>query len=99
MRKIYSGPSKELWHITHQWLLSTGNKVNSNYCREEIMTHPDYPALTAVTDFLSAGNMDYQVVEANASYIHEFNYPLLAHIQLQGQQYMHLVNDAVAWDR
>ena len=63
------------------------------------MTHPDYPALTAVTDFLSAGNMDYQVVEANASYIHEFNYPLLAHIQLQGQQYMHLVNDAVAWDR
>ena len=89
----------ELWQLTQNWLLLLGNKPNTKFCREEITTHPDYPAMTAVTDFLDAGNMPYNAVQADASYIHEFNYPLLAHISKPGQQYLHIIPDATEWDK
>ena len=89
----------ELWQTTHKWLLLSGNKINKKYCSEEISTHPDYPAMTAVTDFLDTGNMTYNAVQADASYIHEFNYPVLAHIRQPGQEYMHIITHATEWDR
>jgi uncharacterized membrane protein/protein-disulfide isomerase len=88
----------ELWQLTLNWLVLLGNKPNTKFCREEITTHPDYPAMTAVTDFLDTGNMAYNAVQADPSYIHEFNYPLLAHITQPGQQYLHLIRNATAWD-
>lgn len=89
----------ELWQLTQNWLQLLGNKPNTKFCREEVSSHPDYPAITAVTDFLDAGNMQYNAVQADASYIHEFNYPLLAHISLPGQQYLHIIPNATEWDR
>lgn len=89
----------ELWQLTQNWLLLLGNKPNTKFCREEITTHPDYPAMTAVTDFLDAGKMLYNAVQADASYIHEFNYPLLAHISQPGQQYLHIIPNVTEWDR
>jgi hypothetical protein len=71
----------ELSANVHQWLSLAGNNIDANYCKQEITTHADYPALTSVVDFLDAGNMSYEAVEADASYIHEFNYPALAHIK------------------
>ncbi len=88
----------ELWQLTQNWLSLLGNKPNAKFCREEISTHPDYPAMTAVTDFLDSGNMSYNAVQADASYIHEFNYPLLAHISKPGQQYLHIIPNAIDWD-
>ncbi len=89
----------ELWQLTQNWLSILGIKPNSKFCREEISTHPDYPAMTAVTDFLDGGNMQYNAVQADASYIHEFNYPLLAHIQQPGNQYLHIIPNTAEWDR
>ncbi len=43
--------------------------------------------------------MEYDAVQADASYIHEFNYPLLAHIKEPGNEYLHLVTDASMWDK
>jgi uncharacterized membrane protein len=91
--------SKELFTIAQQWLIATGIKTNAAYTKEAITTHPDYPAMTAITDFLEAGGMEYDAVQADASYIHEFNYPLLAHIKQPGNEYLHLVNDASVWDK
>jgi protein-disulfide isomerase/uncharacterized membrane protein len=88
----------ELWQLTQNWLKLLGNKPNAKFCREEITTHPDYPAMTAVTDFLDAGKMQYNAVQADASYIHEFNYPLLAHISQPGHQYLHMIHNATEWD-
>jgi uncharacterized membrane protein/protein-disulfide isomerase len=88
----------EHWQTTQNWLLLLGNTPNTKYCRQEITTHPDYPAMTSIVDFLDAGNMPYQAVEADASYIHEFNYPLLAHIRQPGQEYMHIIPNAEEWD-
>jgi uncharacterized membrane protein len=89
----------ELWQLTQNWLFLLGNKPNTKFCRKEITTHPDYPAMTAVTDFLDAGSMQYNAVQADASYIHEFNYPLLAHISQPGQQYLHIIPNATEWDK
>jgi uncharacterized membrane protein len=91
--------SKELSTIAQDWLNATGIKTNAAYTREAITTHPDYPAMTAVTDFLESGGMEYDAVQADASYIHEFNYPLLAHIKQPANEYLHLVNDASVWDK
>ncbi len=90
---------KELFATTHIWLSSAGIKVNSNYAKDAITTHPDYPALTALTDFLESGGMAYDAVQADASYIHEFNYPLLAHIKQPGNEYLHVINNASEWDK
>jgi protein-disulfide isomerase len=88
----------ELWQTTYNWLLLSGIQLNEKYCREEITTHPDYPALTAVSDFLEAGSMAYNAVQADASYINEFNYPVLAHISKPGQEYLYLISNARKWD-
>jgi uncharacterized membrane protein len=91
--------TKELSTIAIEWLAATGIKTNASYIKEAITTHPDYPAMTAVTDFLESGGMEYDAVQADASYIHEFNYPLLAHIKQPGSEYLHLINDASVWDK
>lgn len=88
----------ELWKTALNWLKLSGNNINKNYCKEEITTHPDYPALSALTDFLETGGMKYSAVEADASYIDKFNYPLLAHIKEPGHQYLHIVTEASKWD-
>jgi uncharacterized membrane protein len=92
-------PVSELSVTSLNWLASIGIKVNENYAKEAINTHPDYPAMTAVTDFLESGGMEYDAVQADASYIHEFNYPLLAHIKQPGNEYLYLINDASVWDK
>jgi uncharacterized membrane protein/thiol-disulfide isomerase/thioredoxin len=81
-----------------QWLAATGIHTNAAYTKEAITTHPDYPAMTALTDFLESGGMEYDAVQADASYIHEFNYPLLAHIKQPGNEYLHLINNTTDWD-
>lgn len=88
----------ELWQITCEWLKALGNKPDNNYCRDEITTHPDYPSLISVIDFLDSGGMAYKAVQADASFIHEFNYPLLAHIKQHGDQYMHMISHPTEWD-
>lgn len=89
---------KELSVITQNWFKANSIKVNATYLKDEISTHPDYPALTSLTDFLESGGMAYDAVQADASYINEFNYPLLAHIKHPGNEYLYLVNDASMWD-
>ena len=88
----------ELWQTCLYWMTATGNPVNKKYCRQQLTTHPDYPALTAVVDFLEEGNMRYTAAQADASYIHEMNYPLLAHIKVPGNEYMHIISKAADWD-
>ena len=88
----------ELSTTVFDWLKATGNAINKDYCKQEITAHADYPALTAVVDFLDAGNMGYQAVQADASYIHEFNYPLLAHIKQPGNEYLHIIESTKSWD-
>jgi protein-disulfide isomerase/uncharacterized membrane protein len=88
----------ELAAIAHHWLTAIGIKINKTHCTQEITTHADYPAITSLVDFLDAGNMRYQAVQADASYIHEFNYPLLAHIKKPGNEYLQSIPNASAWD-
>lgn len=88
----------ELSKTIHNWLTLAGNKINAAYCNQEIVSHADYPALTAAIDFLEAGNMGYQAFQADVSYIHEFNYPLIAHIKEPGNEYMHIIPTVAAWD-
>ncbi len=99
MSQLLINKPKELFTTAHTWLSSTGIKINADYAKDAITTHPDYPALTALTDFLESGGMAYDAVQADASYIHEFNYPLLAHIKQPGNEYLHLINDASIWDK
>lgn len=100
MKKIPSAkPSPELWRTTCQWLKACGYKVNNNYCKEEITTHPDYPALLSAIDFLDSGGLAYKAIQADASYLHEFNYPLLAHIRQPGLEYLTMIQDATEWDK
>lgn len=94
-----SNITPELWQVTKKWLSLLGIKINSKFCKEEISTHPDYPAMTAVTDFLDVGSMTYQVVQADHSYKKDFNYPLIAHIKEPSKEYMHIIANEKAWEK
>lgn len=89
---------KQLWETCYYWLKGCGVNVHKTYCEKEVGTHPDYPALTSVIEFLDSGGMNYHAVKADSSYIDKFNYPILAHIKLLGQEYVQIVPDAKYWD-
>ena len=86
----------ELSETIYEWLTLAGIKLQLSFCEQEITSHTDYPAITAVIDFLESGNMSYQAVHADASYINEFNYPLVAHIKHPGNEYLHIIPTAAA---
>jgi protein-disulfide isomerase len=87
----------QLWETTFKWLRLTGNNPNLKYCKDEITTHPDYPALTSLTDFLDSGGLEYQAVKADSSFIDKFNYPLLAHIREPGIESLQIVENPKDW--
>ena len=89
--------SFELWQVTFQWLKKCGSKISQNYIKEELTTHPDYPALISVTDFLQEGDFNFKAVKADHSNVNEFNYPLLAHINEPGQERLEIINSTNEW--
>jgi len=91
--------SFELWSTAHDWLHACGNKdVSRNFCKEEITTHPDYPSLLSLIDFLDIGGFEYNAIQADASGIEEFTYPLLAHIQEPGNNRLEMISSPRDWD-
>jgi len=88
----------DFWETAYEWFKRTGNKINKNYIKEELATHPDYPSLISLTDFLESGAMSYKVLQADSSYVHKVNYPLLAHIKQSGNQQMIIIESAMAWE-
>ena len=43
--------------------------------------------------------MAYKAVHADFSCIHEFNYPLLAHIKQSGDERLHIIYDSLDWEK
>jgi uncharacterized membrane protein/thiol-disulfide isomerase/thioredoxin len=89
----------DFWETAYEWFKKTGNKVNKNYLKEELTTHPDYPSLISLTDFLESGAMSYKALQADSSYVHKFKYPLLAHIKQSGDQHMVIIENTTAWEK
>jgi LicD family len=92
-------PPSELWQAAYLWLRACGNKISSKYCREAIMNHPYYPAQTSLLDFIESGGMRYQALCADISNINKFNYPLLAQIKHQDQDFWLMIRDMAAWEK
>jgi uncharacterized membrane protein/thiol-disulfide isomerase/thioredoxin len=88
----------ELWTSAHEWLTACGQKVDRTYCKEELTSHPDYPALTALVDFLDKGGMSYSAIQTDASHLKDLTYPLLAHIATPGQVHMQLIDTPDRWE-
>ncbi|PSL46367.1 vitamin K epoxide reductase family protein [Chitinophaga niastensis] len=84
--------------IAYNWLRKIGIKVNKNFIFQEIKSHPDYPSLVSLIDFLDMGKMNYRAIESNAAYISQFTYPCLAHIKEDdGKEYMLQVDGQNDW--
>lgn len=88
----------ELWQTTYNWLRLNGIAINKKFCKEQVSSHSDYPALTSVTDLLEEGSLDYTAAQADVSYIREFNYPVLAHIKQPGNEFLHIVESQKDWE-
>lgn len=85
--------------IAYDWLRSIRLPVNKQFVTRELTTHTDYPSLLSLIDLLELGGMKYQAIQSSRENIHAFNYPLLAHIQEDGKEYMLPVNAAADWGR
>lgn len=91
--------SKELWRNAYLLLKKRKNPISLQYSKEVITSHPDYPSLLSLIDFFDLGNLKYEAIEADASYINEFSYPLLAHIKHPGHQFLHIIHRPSDWDK
>jgi len=90
---------KELWKVGHTWLSLLGNKVNLNFCKAEITTHPNYPSIVSLVDFIESGNMNYSVAKCNLSQINNLSYPLLAHINRIDDNFLLIIKDVSCWTK
>ena len=88
----------ELWESVYEFLSIQGVKVNRSFFKNEITSHPDYPALTSVTDFLESVGMSYKSVQTDLSYIGFLNYPILAHIRQTGNEFIYLIKGVEEWE-
>src|SRR5450631_2702722 len=93
-----SQDSIRLWETVYSWLRATGNKINRHYCEAEITTHPGYPSLLSIVDFLEIGQVGYKAIRIGRSYLNECNYPLLAHIKDPAGERMHVISDVSEWE-
>lgn len=87
----------ELWQTAYAWLKGNGCEVDKKFCKHEITSHPDYPSLVSLADFLDGGNLSYSAVRTNASCVDQFTFPILIHIQKPGEQYMKIIKDLTEW--
>lgn len=72
----------EISESAYKWLTHSGQRISKNFLKSEIITHPDYPALTSLTDLLDAGNLDYIVQRASFDDSPTFNFPCIVHLNL-----------------
>ena len=87
----------QLWATVYSWLRATGNSIDRDYCRTELTTHPGYPSLLSLVDFLDIGGVAYKVLRIDTSYVNECSYPLLAHINDHNGERMHMISDVKEW--
>ncbi|MGO4291568.1 vitamin K epoxide reductase family protein [Chitinophaga sp. RAB17] len=84
--------------IAYNWLSKIGVKVNQRFITQEMQSHPDYPSLVSLIDFLDLGKMDYDVVQSDHTHISQFNYPCLAHVmEDSGSSHMIQVDTVNDW--
>src|SRR5258708_1152931 len=88
----------QLWETVYFWLRATGNKINRHYCEAEITTHPGYPSLLSIVDFLEIGQVGYKALRIDRSYLNKCSYPLLAHINNPSGERMHVISDVIEWE-
>jgi uncharacterized membrane protein/protein-disulfide isomerase len=87
----------EISEAAYRWLRALGNKVDKQFLKEEMFSHPDYPALTSLIDVLDAGNFDYTARKALFEERTEFNFPCIINISLsngsKGLYYLRTIHE------
>lgn len=63
-------------------------KVSNKYITHLVTSHPDYPALTSVTDVLDVLQLQSKAVAVDKSAISTLQYPLLAHTNKGTMEYV-----------
>lgn len=84
--------------IVRRWLRSLGIKTHRQFIARELQTHPDYPTLASLTDLLDMGGMQYCATESERAHIMDFNYPLLAHVNQGGNDYLMQVDKPATFE-
>ena len=91
---------KELSYVTWKWLKTLGLRMDKSFVEREITTHPDYPSILSVVDFLDSNNFHYKAVKAKEEHFKEMQYPLLAHmVEADGTPHFALVGHTDEWKK
>lgn len=72
----------EISELAYNWLVALGQKVDKTFIKHEILTHPDYPALTSLCDLLDAGNFDYIACHTSLEDIKDIYFPCVVNLAL-----------------
>lgn len=81
-----------------KFLRMNGANFSEQFIRDEIITHPDYPSLLSLTDFLEINKLKYEAITTTEEYLHQLNYPILAHSKAEfGIEGTTIVPDKNSW--
>lgn len=66
--------------LARKYLKTSNIKINQEFLSKRLISHPDYPSLTSLTDTLSELKIDHIVLQADKNKADQLFYPLLIHI-------------------
>ncbi|TDO28572.1 hypothetical protein [Sediminibacterium goheungense] len=62
---------------TKQYLKQLNITINEKYLRKKLLSHPNYPSLVSLTDFLVEHDMEYTAVVGDKNDLNNIPFPFL----------------------
>lgn len=83
---------KSLHLLVARWLKKIGVSLSPNYVSEKLLSHAEFPSLSAITDMLDELAIEYRACVVDKDKLDEIPVPFLAHIKDKEEQFV-LVTD------
>jgi protein-disulfide isomerase len=78
--------------IVNKWLREMKIPVSKQYIRQQLLSHPDYPSLSSITDLLNELGIENSAIQIEKDQLHEMPVPFLAHLNGGGGEFVIIKN-------
>lgn len=70
----------EFWETSCQWLKAGGMRISGKFVKKRMLSHSEYPALTALIDTLDELQVRYTAARIGPEQLEQIDVPFLAHM-------------------
>jgi len=74
----------QFYQLAYRYLKLCKIKIHHGFLQQRMQSHPEYPALTALTDTLDELNLDYKALLVEKENVQQLAFPVIAHTYKDG---------------